>query len=199
MRRFPSKLLASLCAVAVTASVLTPIVLACVRPRTLDEQMLMAGDEVVVGRVVSIDERMAPEVNGEPVLWTVVQFHADESYVSDRRDYDLTFFFRGGIRPGSPSTTITPSSEDVREGRRLLLFLAKRPFGEQRFGAGVFQVDSYAEVYRVMNIRDSRGEAREEVIGKGGGFALEQTDYSVNVRARVVDAAAKAKKLGKVR
>ena len=199
MRRFPSKLLLSLCAVAVTASVLTPIVLACVRPRTLDEQMLMAGDDVVVGRVVSIDERTAPEVNGEPVLWTVVQFHADESFVTNRRDYDLTFFFRGGVRPGSPSTTITPSSEDVREGRRLVLFLAKRPFGEQRFGAGVFQVDSYAEVYRVMDFRDSSGAAQEVVLGKGGGFALEQQDYVSGVRARVADAAAKAKKLGKVR
>ena len=197
MRRFPSKILLSMCAVAVTATVLTPIVLACVRPRTLDEQMLMAGDEVVVGRVVSIEERMAPEVNGEPVLWTVVQFHADESLVSNRRDSDLTFFFRGGVRPGSPATTITPSPEDVREGRRLLLFLAKRPFGEQRFGAGVFQVDSYAEVYRVMDFRDSSGVAQEVVLGKGGGFALEQQDYIAGVRARVADAAAKAKKLGK--
>jgi hypothetical protein len=185
-----------LCAVAVTASVLTPVVLACVRPRTLDEQMLMAGDDVVVGRVVAIDERMAPEVNGESVLWTVVQFHADESIVTNRRDYDLTFFFRGGVRPGSPATTITPSSEDVREGRRLLLFLAKRPFGESRFGAGVFQVDSYAEVYRVMDFRDSSGVAQEVVLGKGGGFALEQQDYLAGVRARVADAAAKAKKVG---
>jgi hypothetical protein len=197
MRRFPSKILLSLCAVAVTASVLTPIVLACVRPRTLDEQMLMAGDEVVVGRVVSIDERMAPEANGESVLWTVVRFHADESLVTNRRDADLTFFFRGGIRPGSPTTTITPHADDIREGRHLLLFLAKRPFGEQRFGAGVFQVDSYAEVYRVMDFRDSSGVAQEVVLGNGGGFALEQQDYIVNVRARVADAAAKAKKIGK--
>jgi hypothetical protein len=186
-----------LCAVAVTASVLTPIVLACVRPRTLDEQMLLAGDDVVVGRVVAIDERMAPEVNGESVLWTVVQFRADESFVTNRRDYDLTFFFRGGVRAGSPTTTITPSAEDVREGRRLLLFLAKRPFGEQRFGPGVFQVDSYAEVYRVMDYRDSSGAAQEVVLGKGGGFALEQQDYIAGVRARVADAALKAKKSGK--
>jgi len=39
-----------MCVVAVTAAGLTPIALACVRPRTLDEQMLMAGDDVVVGR-----------------------------------------------------------------------------------------------------------------------------------------------------
>ena len=197
MRRFPTKLLLSLCVVAVTAAVLTPIALACVRPRTLDEQMLMAGDDVVVGRVVGIDERWAPEVNGESVLWTVVHFRADESFVTSKRDYDLTFFFRGGIRPGSPTTTITPSSEDVREGRRLLLFLAQRPFGESRFGPGVFQVDSYAEVFRVMDFKDSNGADQEVVLGKGGGFAFETTQYLAGARTQVVDAAAKAKKLGK--
>lgn len=197
MRRFPTKLLLSMCVVAVTAAVLTPIALACVRPRTLDEQMLMAGDDVVVGRVVGIDERYASEVNGESVLWTVVQFRVDESLVTIRRDYDATFFFRGGVRAGSPTTTITPSSEDVREGRRLLLFLAKRPFGEQRFGAGVFQVDSYAEVYRIQEYRDTNGAQQEVVLGKGGGFAFENSQFLAAARTQVVDAAAKAKKLGK--
>ena len=195
MRRFPTKLLLSLSVVAVTAAVLTPIALACVRPRTLDEQMLMAGDDVVVGRVVGIDERWANELNGESVLWTVVTLRADESLVTNRRDYDVTFFFRGGVRPGSPTTTITPSSEDIREGRRLLLFLAKRPFGEQRFGPGVFQVDSYAEVYRVMDFKDSSGAQQEVVLGKGGGFAFETNDYLASARTHVV--AAVSKKQGK--
>ena len=195
MRRFPTKLLLSLSVVAVTAAVLTPIALACVRPRTLDEQMLMAGDDVVVGRVVGIDERWASELNGESVLWTVVTLRADESLVTNRRDYDVTFFFRGGVRPGSPTTTITPSSEDIREGRRLLVFLAKRPFGEQRFGPGVFQVDSYAEVYRVMDFKDSSGAQQEVVLGKGGGFAFETNDYLASARTHVV--AAVSKKQGK--
>jgi hypothetical protein len=195
MRRFPTKLLLSLSVVAVTAAVLTPIALACVRPRTLDEQMLMAGDDVVVGRVVGIDERWASELNGESVLWTVVTLRADESLVTNRRDYDVTFFFRGGVRPGSPTTTITPSSEDIREGRRLLVFLAKRPFGEQRFGPGVFQVDSYAEVYRVMDFKDSSGAQQEVVLGKGGGFAFETNDYLASARNHVV--AAVSKKQGK--
>ena len=79
MRGLSTKWILSLAASALGLAVLTPIVLACVRPRTLDEQMLLAGDEVVVGRVQGIEERWAKELNGESVLWTVVDFRAEES------------------------------------------------------------------------------------------------------------------------
>ncbi len=191
MRGKWTRLLLSLTAVSIALFVVAPIVLACVRPRTLDEQMLLAGDEVVVGRVVAIEERMAKEVNGEPVLWTLVTFRAEESLITGSRDFDVKFFFRGGIRPGSPTTTITPSSEDVREGRRLLLFLALRRFGEQTFGSGTYQVDSYAEVYRVLSFTDSTGAERQVVLGKGGGFALQENERLDEARSHIAQAAAK--------
>jgi len=167
----------------------TPVVLACVRPRTLDEQMVLAGDEVVVGKVVAIEERMAKEVNGESVLWTLVTFRAEESFVTGTRDFDVKFFFRGGIRPGSPATSITPSSEDVREGRRLLLFLARRGFGERTFGPGVYQADSYAEVYRVLNFADASGAERQVVLGKGSGFAFQEAEHLAIAKTRISQAA----------
>jgi len=191
MRGLSTKWILSLAASALGLAVLTPIVLACVRPRTLDEQMLLAGDEVVVGRVQGIEERWAKELNGESVLWTVVDFRAEESLVSGAHNFDLKFFFRGGIRPGSPSTSITPSSEDIREGRRLLLFLALRRFGEATFGAGTYQVDSYAEVYRVLSFTDSNGVEREVVVGKGGGFAFPENEHLSDARVHVGQIAAK--------
>ena len=191
MRTSNRKLLLSLALASIALVVATPIVLACVIPRTLDEQMVLAGDEVVVGKVVSIEERMAKEVNGESVLWTLVTFRAEESLVTGARDFDVRFFFRGGIRPGSPTTTITPSSEDIREDRRLLLFLAQRRFGEQTFGAGIYQVDSYAEVYRVLSIKDTQGADRQVVLGKGGGFAFQDNALLADAKTRVAQAAAK--------
>jgi hypothetical protein len=191
MRSISMRLILSATVASIALLVLTPIVLACVRPRTLDEQMLLAGDEVVVGQVVGIEERWAKEMNGESVLWTLVNFRVEESLVSGTRDYDLKFFFRGGIRPGSPSTTITPSSEDVREGRKLLVFLALRKFGERTFGPGVYQVDSYAEVYRIQAFTDSAGTERQVVLGKGGGFAFQENERVADAKTRVAQAAAK--------
>jgi len=191
MRGLTTNWILTLSASALGLAVLTPIVLACVRPRTLDEQMLFAGDEVVVGRVQSIEERWAKEMNGESVLWTVVDFRAEESLVSGAHNFDLKFFFRGGVRPGSPTTSITPSSEDVREGRRLLVFLALRRFGEATFGAGTYQVDSYAEVYRVLSFTDSSGVEREVVVGKGGGFAFQENAHLADARVQVGQIAAK--------
>jgi hypothetical protein len=189
MRVFSGRLVLACTLASLALLVWTPVVLACVRPRTLDEQMVLAGDEVVVGKVVAIEERMAKEGNGESVLWTLVTFRAEESLVTGTRDFDLRFFFRGGIRPGSPATTITPSSEDVREGRRLLLFLALRSFGERTFGPGCYQVDSYAEVYRVLNFADASGAERQVVLGKGNGFAIQENEHLAVARTRVSQAA----------
>src|SRR3982750_4187565 len=41
-------------------ALVVPVVLACVLPRNLSEQMTMAGDEVVVGTVQSIRETTVP-------------------------------------------------------------------------------------------------------------------------------------------
>ena len=190
MMRVLSRRLVIACTLAsVALLVWTPIVLACVRPRTLDEQMALAGDEVVVGKVVAIEERMAKAENGESVLWTLVTCRAEESFVTGARDFDVRFFFRGGVRPGSPATSITPSSEDIREGRKLLLFLALRNFGERTFGPGVYQVDSYAEVYRVLSFADAGGADRQVVLGKGNGFALPENEHLAFAKTRVSQAA----------
>lgn len=168
-------------------TLVVPVVLACVLPRTLSEQMTMAGDEVVVGTVQNIQETTAPDPtdpNGGRVVWTLVDFRADESLVSGRRTFDLRVCFRGGVLPGSPTTSITPSPEDMRTGRKLLLFLAKRPFAEANFGAGTLQVDSYAECYRLFDVND-QGLQRRVVLGRGAGAAFPTNLTAEDARAQI--------------
>lgn len=191
MRGVSMKLFLSLSLSAIALVVLTPIALSCVVPRTLDEQMYLAGDEVVVGRVVGIEERWVKDQGGESVPWTLVNFRVEESYLTGAKEYDVSFYFRGGVRPGTPAASITPSSEDVREGRRLLVFLARRALGERLFGPGVFQVDSYAEVYRVLDYKDTTGVERQVVLGKGSGFAFPNNEFLSDARAHVALASAR--------
>jgi hypothetical protein len=164
-----------------------PVVLACVLPRTLSEQMTMAGDEVVVGTVQSIQETTTPDPvdpQGPRAVWTVVSFHADESYVTGKKDFDVRLCFRGGVLPGSQTTSITPSPEDMRTGRRLLLFLAKRPFAEANFGPTTLQLDSYAECYRLFDVTD-QGVERRVVLGRGAGAAFPTNLTADDARARI--------------
>jgi hypothetical protein len=164
-----------------------PVVLACVLPRTLSEQMTMAGDEVVVGTVQTIQETTAPnpvDPQGERAVWTVVSFHADESYVTGKKDFDVRVCFRGGVLPGSQTTSITPSPEDMRTGRKLLLFLAKRPFAEANFGTGSWQLDSYAECYRLFDVTD-QGVQRRVVLGRGAGAAFPTNLTADDAHARI--------------
>ena len=57
---------------------------------------------------------------------------------------------RGGLQPGSPSTTVTPSPEDLKVGRRLLVFLGNRQFETPELGESVpYQIFSFAEVFRI--------------------------------------------------
>jgi hypothetical protein len=168
-------------------ALVVPVVLACVLPRNLSEQMTMAGDEVVVGTVANIQETTAPDPldpNGGRAVWTLVDFRADESFVSTRKSFDVRVCFRGGILPGSPTTSITPSPEDIRTGRKLLLFLAKRPFAETNFGAGTLQIDSYAEVYRLFDVND-QGVQRRVVLGRGAGAAFPSNLTADDAHARI--------------
>jgi len=174
-------------AAAALLALAVPVVIACVIPRTLSEQMKMAGDEVVVGTVQSFKEVTTADADGHQVLWTVVDFRADESLVSGKKAFDVRFFFVGGVAPGSPSTSITPSPDDIRAGRKLLLFLAKRPFGEAAFGPGALKLDSYAECYRLFEVTD-QGQTRRVVLGKGNGFAFTDNVTVDVARARVAEA-----------
>ena len=186
------KLITWLAAAALLA-LAVPIVFACVIPRTLSEQMNMAGDEVVVGTVQSFKEVTTADADGRQVLWTVVDFRADESLRSGKKAFDVRFFFIGGVTPGSQSTSITPSPDDIRAGRKLLLFLAKRPFGESTFGPGALKLDSYAECYRLFEVTD-QGPTRRVVLGKGNGFAFPE-NLTVDVaRTRIAEAVQQQRK-----
>jgi hypothetical protein len=169
-----------------------PVVLACVLPRNLSEQMTMAGDEVVVGTVQNVQETTVadPLDPNARSVWTLVDFRADESFVSARKSFDVRVCFRGGVLPGSQTTSITPSPEDVRTGRKLLLFLAKRPYAETNFGAGTLQVDSYAEVYRLFDVND-QGVQRRVVLGRGPGAAFPTNLTADDARAAIGEIVAK--------
>jgi hypothetical protein len=181
-----SRIVGWMAGIAVFALVV-PVVLACVLPRTLSEQMTMAGDEVVVGTVQSIQEMTTADPadsQGGRVVWTLVDFRADESFVTGKKDFDLRVCFRGGVLPGSPTTSITPSPEDIRTGRKLLLFLAKRPFAQTSFGAGTLQIDSYAECYRLFDVND-QGVQRRVVLGRGPGSAFPNNLTADDAHARI--------------
>ena len=79
----------------------------------------------------------------------MIDFDVQESFRSGKTG-PIRVIVRGSIRPGAPTTSITPSSEDLREGRRLLLFLANREFESPRLDASVpWRLYSFAEVYRI--------------------------------------------------
>jgi len=187
VRRTP--LLVLLC----TGIVAVPVALSCVIPRNLQEQLQLAGDEVVFGTVTSFEEAWAPDVEGQEVAWTKVRFQAQQSLITGRQNFEVELYFRGSILPGGESTTITPSSEDIQVGQQLLLFLAKRPLGVATFGEDYYQLDSYAECYRVMTVRSRRGE-RVIVQGKGGGFAFPENLRFEDAREAIAKADANRRK-----
>ncbi len=151
---------------------LAPAALACVVPRDLDRQIELAGDEVVYGTILDFEEVWANDIEGEKFLATKVRFHADECLVAGDRNVEVEIYFRGGVLPGSPTTTITPSPEDIQVGKRLLLFLAKRDYSQQAFGKDPFILDTYAECFSLDHVQ-SRSVDRQMVVGKGYGFAFE--------------------------
>jgi hypothetical protein len=151
---------------------LGPAAMTCVMPRDLNKQVELAGDEVVLGTVIDLQEVDAIDLDGHTARWTLVEFQVEESLATARKDFRLRFFFRGGVLPGSPSTSITPSPEQMQIGKRLLLFLGDREFSEQIHGERILMLDSYAESYSVVRY-NNRSSLQHIVIGKGNGFAFE--------------------------
>ncbi len=172
-------LLAVLC-----LGVVIPVALGCVIPRDLAKQLQLAGDEIVVGTVERVHEVWAPDVEGNDALFTRVELRVQDAWRSGQKTGTIQLFFQGGVSPGADRTTVTPAADDFQVGRQLLLFLADREFGPERFGPDVYQLDSYAECYRIQTVRSRRGN-RELVVGKGDGFAFETNILLADARERV--------------
>jgi hypothetical protein len=172
-----------------------PVAIACVIPRNLAEQVGLAGDEIAIGRVISVREVWLDEPSGEPFPWTIVDFDVEESFVTGTRG-PIQMITRGGLQPGSPSTSVTPSPEDLRAGRKLLVFLGKRSFeSAQLAGTARWQIFSFAEVYRIEEI-DTRTGPRQVLLGQGAGLAFPANLDLDAARAelRAATAAAKGEK-----
>jgi hypothetical protein len=165
---------------------LAPAALACVAPRDLDRQVQLAGDEVVEGTVQSIEEVWVDLGDEGSALFSRVTFHADQCLVSGKTDQEITLCFRGSVFPGSPTTTITPSPEDMQVGKRLLLFLARRDVVDQALGQEVYTLDSYAECYPVAALQTTFVD-RTLVVGKGPGFAFEDNVALEDACVRIQD------------
>jgi len=161
---------------------LTPAAGAAVISRDLDQQLVFTDAEVLVGTILSVRERLAPEVDGELVNWTLVDLEVEQRFLTADKAKTVTVVFRGGVLPGSPTTTVAPSPQDIQVGRRLLLFLAKNPFLEGHFGKDILQIHSFAEVYRIE---------KDVVLGKGAGFAFETNRKVAQARADVLAAHAR--------
>ena len=174
--------IAGLCALVFLTAM--PAVLPCVKSRDLVEQIGFAGDEVVYGRVVSMQEQWLELEPGYSMTYTTVDLRVHESLKTGQRDFDLRFAFVGGVQPDSPTTSITPSSQDIALGRNVVLFLAKRPFVQQELGQDVYTLDSYAEAYRVEKVSGMRGDY-EVVLGKGFGMALPTNTTLADARDQV--------------
>ncbi|MEQ8764045.1 MAG: hypothetical protein RL885_08965 [Planctomycetota bacterium] len=168
----------------VVAAIAVPVALGCVIPRDLEKQLQLAGDDIVVGTIEKLEEVWATDSAGDEALWTLVDFRIEEAWRSGKTKGLVRFYFRGGVTPGAERATITPSSDDMQVGQRLLVFLAEREFGQRTFGEGIYQLDSYAECYRVATIQSRRGN-RELVQGKGEGFAFENNVTLGDARAQV--------------
>jgi hypothetical protein len=148
-----------------------PVAVACVIPRDLAGQIRLSGDEIVVGSVISVNEIWIDEPSGGSFPWTLVNFDVQESFVTGKTG-PLQFVTRGGLQAGSPSTSITPSPEDLRAGRKLLVFLNKRSFESVELGNGApYLIPSFAEVYRVEEV-DTRTGPRQVLLGQGAGMAF---------------------------
>jgi hypothetical protein len=159
-------MLAILCALVVI-----PVAVACVIPRNLTQQVGLAGDEIAIGTVTSVREVWLDEGAGETFPWTVVDFDVAESFVKGQTG-PIQMIARGGLEPGSPSTSVTPSPEDLKAGRRLLVFLGNRAFESQELGsAAPYQIFSFAEVYRIETV-ETRTGVREVLLGSGTGMAF---------------------------
>jgi hypothetical protein len=148
-----------------------PVAVACVIPRTLAEQVQLSGDEIVLGAVQSVSEVWIDEPSGSAFPWTIVDFDVEESFASGKTG-PIQMITRGSLQPGQPSTSITPSHEDLRAGRRLLVFLNKRSFEAQELGqGGQFIIPSFAEVYRIEDV-ETRTGLRQVLVGQGPGMAF---------------------------
>src|SRR5262245_46834484 len=169
-----------------------PVAVACVIPRNLVQQVGLAGDEIAIGTVASVREVWLEERPGDPFPWTIVDFDVQESFVTGNTG-PIQMITRGGLQPGSPSTSITPSPEDLRVGRKLLVFLGNRTFQSPELGqAAPYQIFSFAEVYRIEDVGTRTGP-RQVLLGQGPGMAFPANLDVAQARAELI-AAAKAKR-----
>ncbi len=177
----------------VALAVAVPIAIACVAPRTLSEQVGMAGDEILIARIQSVEEIDLVEADGYPFTWTIADLSIEESLKTGQRGGTTRVCMRGGISPGSRSTSVTPSPEDMKPGRKLLLFLGRRTNTVELPQDVPWQVYSFAEVYRIEEV-DTRTGPRQVVLGQGGGAAFPQTKNLAEARQDVLSAVASHKK-----
>jgi hypothetical protein len=148
-----------------------PVAVACVIPRDLAGQIKLSGDEIAIGTVTAVDEVWLEETSGGSFPWTVVTFDVQESFVTGKLG-PIQIATRGGLAAGSPSTSITPSPEDLKVGRRLLVFLNARNFENAQLGATApYVIASFAEVYRIEDV-DTRTGPRQILVGQGAGMAF---------------------------
>ena len=171
MVRIPSMRRTWLGVGALALLVAAPVAMACVKSRDLVQQIRWTSAEVVVGTITDIQEVYSQDETGSDVCWTVVDFAVRESLKTGQKDSALRFYFLGGVFPGSPTTSITPSSQQMQEGNSLLLFLSRRDNRMRSFGQSVYQLDSYAESYSVVN-HERQGIRSSVILGKGNGFAF---------------------------
>ncbi len=165
-----------------------PLAIACVIPRTLAQQIGMAGDEILVARVDSVREIDVMEPDGFTFTWTIADLSVEESLVTGSRGGTTRVAMRGGVRPGSRSTSITPSPEDMKPGRRLLLFLASHTPGAGLPADVPWIVPSFAEVYRIESV-DTRTGPREVLLGQGAGAAFPDNRSLAEAREEVIQLA----------
>ncbi len=174
-------------------AVLVPVAIACVIPRNLSEQVGMAGDEIVIATVVDVREVDLVEPDGYAFTWTIADLRVAESLVTGATNGVTRVAMRGGVRPGARSTSITPSPEDMKPGRKLLLFLARRPATVDLPSDVPWLVPSFAEVYRIESV-DTRTGPREVILGQGGGAAFPDNKSLADARQEVLQTVATTKK-----
>jgi hypothetical protein len=153
------------------ALVVIPIAVACVIPRNLTEQVQLSGEEIAIGTVTGVGEVWLEEASGGTFPWTVVDFDVQDSFVKNQTG-PIRMITRGGLQPGSPATSVTPSHEDLKVGRKLLVFLSKRSFESAELDASAqYVIPSFAEVYRIEDV-DTRTGPRQVLLGQGWGMAF---------------------------
>jgi hypothetical protein len=148
-----------------------PVAVACVIPRDLAGQIKLSGDEIVIGKVNAVSEVWLDEPSGGSFPWTIVDLDVQESFVTGKTG-PIQIATRGGLEAGSPSTSITPSPEDLKAGRKLLIFLNTRSFESAQLGQSApYVIASFAEVYRIEEV-DTRTGPRQILVGQGAGMAF---------------------------